>query len=132
MASSDDRDRVIEGLGPDVVLALGKLSEALETTERARGALFDFHQLTGHADFMLDEAIELLVDAGHTELAEEIRTELVGRNVVAGMWTFEIVEDYDDNYMTPFRGLERAIRLELAGGWRHLHEARLKRERGGR
>jgi hypothetical protein len=128
----DDRHSVPEGVSDETVLALGKLSEALETTERARGALYDFHQLTGHADFMLDEAIELLERAGHDEGARLVCQRLVGRNVVAGRWTFEIVEDYDDHYMAAFRDLERDLRTELAAGRRHLHEARLKAERGGR
>jgi hypothetical protein len=109
--------------------ALGKLSAALETTERARGHLYSFHQLTGTADFMLDEAIALLREAGHHEHADRVRRELLGRNVVAGRWTFEIVEDYDDTYYGCFREVERAVRDALAGGRRHELEARLKRER---
>ena len=60
------------------------------------------------------------------EIADRIQTELVGRNVLAGRWTFQIVEEYDDTYWTLFRDLERAARDELAGGVRHLYEARLK------
>ena len=111
------------------VAALGKLSEALETTERARGHLYAFHQLTGTADFKLEEAADGLEAAGHPELAEELRSELIGRNVVAGRWTFQIVEDYDDNYWGRFRRLEEQARNELAAGQRHLHEAQLKEQR---
>jgi hypothetical protein len=50
----------------------------------------------------------------------------VGRNVTAGRWTFQIIEDYDDNYRSPFRSLEEAARGQLAQGRRHLFEARLK------
>lgn len=32
------------------VLAVGRLSEAIEWVERARGRLYDFHQMIGHAD----------------------------------------------------------------------------------
>ena len=52
--------------------------------------------------------------------------ELVGRNVIAGRWTFQIVEDYDDTYWSVFRSLEKQARDELADGRRHLYEARLK------
>jgi hypothetical protein len=39
---------------PDaVVRAVGKLTEALETIERARGHLYSFHQLTADADLQL-------------------------------------------------------------------------------
>ena len=43
-----------------VIEAVGKLTEALETTERARGHLYSFHQLTGKADFEVGDAVELL------------------------------------------------------------------------
>lgn len=108
------------------VEALGQLSEALETCERARGHLYTFHQLTGSADIQLGAAVEALRAAGHTELAEAIEQELLGRNVVSGRWTFQIVEDYDDSYWSVFRALEQRARDELAGGARHLYEARLK------
>lgn len=111
------------------VEALGKLSEALETTERARGHLYSFHQLTGEADFELDEAVALLRKAGHDALADRVQQELIGRNVTPGHWTFQLVEEYDDGYWSEFRALERAAREELAGGRRHLHEAGLKERR---
>ena len=50
----------------------------------------------------------------------------MGRNVIKGRWTFQIVEDYDDSYWSLFRELEKAARDELAVGRRHLYEARLK------
>jgi hypothetical protein len=110
--------------------ALGKLSEALETCDRARGHLYSFHQLTGSADIELSEALTALRKAGHHSIADKIEQELLGRNVIAGRWTFQIVEDYDDNYWGLFRDLESAARNELAGGRRHLYEARMKeRER---
>src|SRR4051812_1723319 len=109
--------------------AVGKLSEALETTERARGHLYTFHQLTGGADFQLGEACELLRKAGHTDLAERIERELVGRNVLPGRWTFQIVEDYDDTYWSLFRLFEKEARDSLTDGRRHLHEAGMKEER---
>ena len=105
---------------PDVddatVAALGKLSEALETVERARGHLYSFHQLTGSADQQLQDAVAALEDAGHTGLAKELRADLVGRNVLHGRWTFQIVQEYDDSYWSRFRAAEQAARELLAGG----------------
>lgn len=114
------------GVSDATVTALGKLSEALETADRARGHLYAFHQLTGSADIALGEAVEALRGAGHGRVAERIERELVGRNVIAGRWTFQIVEDYDDNYWSLFRTLEQSARDELAQGRRHLLEARMK------
>jgi hypothetical protein len=117
-----------DGVSDATVEALGKLTEALETADRARGHLFSFHQLTGSADIKLGEAVDALRAAGHEDVAERLEHDLVGRNVIAGRWTFQIVEDYDDNYWTVFRGLEQAARDELAQGRRHLFEARLKQD----
>jgi hypothetical protein len=111
------------------VEALGKLSEALETTERARGHLYSFHQLTGHADLQLDEAVELLRAAGHPEMADMVTRELIGLDVIPGRWTFQVVEEYEDGYHSVFTGVEKRIRDRLAGGRRHLHEARMKERR---
>jgi hypothetical protein len=125
----DEAHQVPADVDEATVAALGLLSEALETTERARGHLYAFHQLTGTADFKLEEAADELDKAGHGALAEELRAELVGRNVIAGRWTFQVVEDYDDNYWSRFRDLEEKARGQLAHGRRHLHEAQLKEQR---
>jgi hypothetical protein len=115
-----------DGVSDATVEALGKLSEALETAEQARGHLYAFHQLTGSADIALGEAVESLRKAGHDDVADRIERDLLGRNVIAGRWTFQIVEDYDDGYWSVFRGMEEAARNQLVGGRRHLYEARLK------
>lgn len=120
---------VPDGVSDATVDALGALSEALETTERARGHLYTFHQLTGEADLALGDAVEKLRAAGHAEVADRIEADLVGRNVVPGRWTFQLVEEYDDCYWSAFREHERAARDELAGGARHLFEARMKQDR---
>lgn len=111
------------------VEAVGKLSEAFEVIEEARGSLYHFHRISGTADFTLGEAVEKLRAAGHTDLADRIDCELVGRNVLPGMWTFQIVEAYDDDYYSTFRRFVTEARDTLAGGERHTYEARLKAER---
>ena len=125
----DAAHRRPEGLDDATVSALGKLSEALEVVENARGQLYSFHRLTGMADLTLGEASESLRDAGHTELADRIDRELVGRNAIEGRWTFQIVEDYDDGYYAAFKDLEREARETLADGKRHLFEAEMKEDR---
>jgi hypothetical protein len=115
-------------LDDDTVEAVGAMTEALETVEVARGHLFAFHQLTGSADFKLERAINLLGEAGHHELAGRLKRELLGRNVLPGRWTFQVIEDYEDTYYTPFRTLEREVR-ELTRGVAHIFEADLKRKR---
>lgn len=124
-----DRDHTTPaGVDDATIDALGKLSEALETVEIARGHLYAFHQLTGSADIALQGAVDALRESGQAELADRIEVDLVGRNVIEGRWTFQIVEDYDDGYWSLFRELEQRARDTLAGGRRHLFEARLKQD----
>ena len=122
----DEAHRRPAGVDDATVEALGKLSEALETVEHARGLLYGFHQTTGRADIMLGEAVGKLRAVGADALADRIEAELLGRNVIAGRWTFQVVEDYDDGYWSLFRELEKLARDELAGGRRHLYEAEMK------
>ncbi len=131
--SSDDgpaqRHLVPDGMDEDTLAGLDRLTEALETIERARGSLYTFHQLTGYGDDLLDPAVEHLRRAGHHDLADTIETELIGRNVLGGRWTFQIVEEYDEGYYRTFRDIARDATDRLAGGRTHLDEARAKERR---
>jgi hypothetical protein len=125
----DDRHRRPEGVDDATVEAVGKVSEAVEWLERARGRLFDFHQMLGHLDFQMGDAVDMLRKAGHDDLAELLDEEVVGRNVLDGRWTFQIVEEFEDVYYGPIRDVERRIRDELLQGRRHVFEAELKERR---
>jgi hypothetical protein len=105
------------------------MSEALETLERARGHLYSFHQLVGEADLALDDVLAGLRRCGEDPLAERLQADLLGRNVIEGRWTFQILEDFDDGYWEVFRDYERAVRDALAAGRRHAYEARMKERR---
>ncbi|WP_308121748.1 hypothetical protein [Actinotalea ferrariae] len=118
-----------DGVDQATVDAVGKLTAALEIVEEARGRLYGFHRLTGNADNDLLEALDALEEAGHGALAQQMREDLLGKNVVSRRWTFQVVEDYDDTYWEPFRAWERRVRDELLEGRRHVYEARLKEER---
>src|SRR5690349_8984584 len=118
-----------QGLCGESVPARGRLSEALEVIENARGYLYAFHRLTGMADFALGDAVEIFRKAGHDEIADRLERELLGRNVLEGRWTFQVVEEYDDGYYALFKQLEAAARDELVGGRRHLFEAEMKEDR---
>ena len=118
-----------EGVDDQTVEALGKLSEALEVIEDARGSLYRFHRLTGTADLALGEAVDQLRAAGHDSLAGEIASRLLGRNVLEGRWTFQIMEEYDDGYYRLFKELEAKARDSLVLGKRHLYEAEMKEDR---
>ena len=117
------------GTSDAAVAAAGKVTEALETLERARGHLHDFHQLVGSTDLALDEALELLGEAGRDDVAERLQERLVGRNVLAGRWTFQVLEEFDDGCWSVFREEERHVRDELVGGRRHVFESEMKEAR---
>jgi hypothetical protein len=113
------------GLSDESAAALGKLSKALEVIENARGLLYQFHRMSGTADLTLQEAIDELRAAGHDDLAREIDECLVGRDVLPGLWTFQIVEGYDEHYWQVFRDVEQEARRRL-GAPQHLFEAEMK------
>ncbi|KUH69462.1 hypothetical protein AU184_21200 [Mycolicibacterium novocastrense] len=129
MTQKDEQHSRPEGVDDATVEAVGEVSEALEWVERARGHLYSFHQLMGRADLQLGEACDKLRDAGHDGVAERLESELVGRNVLYGRWTFQIVEDFDDNYWSVFRDHERQVRDELQQGRRHVFESEMKERR---
>ena len=119
------------GVDDETVAALGELSAAFEVVEEARGHLYAFHRRSGTADLALQEALDHLRKAGHRELADEIDHVLVGRDVLPGMWTFQIVEAYDRTYHDVWRAaVEKAERV--AGGQPHLAESGMKADEQSR
>jgi hypothetical protein len=95
----------------------------------APAGTYSLHQLIGRADLYVEEAADLLDEAGEGELAERVRREIVGRNVLPGRWTFQIVEEFDDGYWGPVRAVEREVRDALVDGRRHIFEAEMKERR---
>lgn len=129
MVDLDDAHARPDGASDDTVEAVGKVSEALEYVERARGHLYSFHQLMGHADLLLGTACDKLRAAGHAEIADRLWQDMVGRNVLQGRWTFQVVEEFDDDYWSLLRAHEERVRDELMQGRRHVFEAEMKQDR---
>ena len=125
----DPAHRRPDGLDDATVAAVGKVREYAEWVVRARGRLYDFHQMLGHADAQLGEAVELLEAAGHDDVADGIRRELLGRNVVPGMWTFQLVEAFDTTYADVATRWDQRVRDALVAGRLHVHEAEMKADR---
>ncbi|TDC77943.1 hypothetical protein E1193_21570 [Micromonospora sp. KC606] len=128
-SSVDDEHSRPVGVNETTVEALGELSKALETIHRVRGHLYSAHQLVGGADLTLDRVVKLMREAGHDQVADRVERELLGRNVLPGRWTFQIMEEFDDGYYAAFQEIERDAREKLAGGRRHIHEAEMKQRR---
>ena len=129
MKPLDDAHARPDGASDATVEAVGKLSEAFEVIEEARGSLFAFHRNLGRADLTLGEAVEKLREAGHEQLADDIETDLIGRNVLAGRWTFQVIEEFEDGYYATFREHDQRVRDALMDGRRHVYEAEMKQDR---
>jgi hypothetical protein len=114
---------------PSTVDAVGKATEALEYVERARGHLYAFHQLIGRADLLFEESAVRLAQAGHRGEAASLWRTVVGRDVLEGRWTFEIVERFDDDYYDTARSEIARLEQRLVGARRHAHEQALRDRR---
>lgn len=88
-----------------------------------------FHQLMGHADLVFEEAVERLAAADLRDDAERFSAEIVGRNVLDGRWTFQVVDEFDAVYWDHARAAVRALEDHHLGGRRHVFEAHLKERR---
>lgn len=128
-SGGDYREALASDVPDDVVEAVGTASEAFEYIERARGHLYTFHQLLGRADLLFGEAADLLGEAGSSDEADRLDDDVVGRNVLDGRWTFQIVEEFDELYYEPVRSAVRHLEERFQGGRRHVHEARMKEDR---
>lgn len=130
---ADSTYREDQGDAADAVIeAVGKATEALEYVERARGHLYSFHQLTGRADLLFGEAADMLAEAGESECAEQLESQVVGRNVLDGRWTFQVVEEYDELYHHPVGDAVAELERRFQQGQRHVFEARMKEDRRSR
>ncbi|GAA1911876.1 hypothetical protein [Nocardioides marmoribigeumensis] len=114
------------GVTDATVEALGKLSAAVDHVEDARGHLYAFHRLCGSAETTMEEATRLIREAGHHDLADALDATVLGRNPLPGMWSFQMVEAYDDGYYADVKGLHQRALDDLVEGKRHVFEAEMK------
>ncbi len=124
--TTNDRYERPDETDDETVEAVGKMTEALEWVERARGDLYEFHQKMGHADAMFATAAGKLRDAGHNELADDVMRDVSGMNVLHGRWTFQIVDEFDEGYYATVKAVEKRARDNLLEGKKHVFEAELK------
>ena len=118
-----------EGVTDATVEALGKLSAAVDHIEDARGHLYAFHRLCGSAETTMEEATTLIREAGHDDIADALDQGVLGRNPLPGMWSFQMVEAFDDGFYAQAKGLHQRALDELVEGRRHIFEAEMKQLR---
>ena len=122
----DEQHQRPDGVSDETVEALGKFSAALDHVEDARGHLYAFHRLMGSGESTLEEAYDLIREAGLDDFADTMDQEVLGRNPLPGMWSFQMVEAFDDGFYAAVRGLHHRMLDELVEGKRHLFEAEMK------
>ena len=115
-----------EGVSDETIEALGKLSAALDHIEDARGHIYAFHRLVGSAESTLEEATAMVRAAGHADLADALDRDALGANPLPGMWSFQMVELFDDGFYARAKGLHQRALDELVEGRRHIFEAEMK------
>jgi len=123
-----------EDLTDDERDALHEFQLAAEHFQRAYGDLLGYHHKVGRAMDRLADAEELLRDAGHADLADELRDEHLPAGAIDDKWTYEVVEEFRDGLYDDVQSFEAAVRDELADGERHVSEKRQRdqlRERAG-
>lgn len=115
-----------DGVADETIEALGKLSAAIDHIEDARGHLYAFHRLMGSAETTMEEATALVREAGHDKIADALDAEVLGRNPLPGMWSFQMVEAFDDGFYAAATGLQQHALDTLVEGRRHVFEAEMK------
>ena len=109
--------------------ALHSVELGVEWLHRAHGDLVGFHHKTGHAMDHLAEAEAALRASGHTDLADALRDEYLPRGVIdEGRWSYDVLESYQDGFLSVLTDFEKHARSEIADGQRHVTERRQERE----
>ena len=112
--------------------ALHEAELGVEWLRRAHGSLVEVHHATGHAMDHLHDAEAMLREAGHTELADQLRNGLLPSGAIEDRWTYDLLETFESGILEDVTGYERRVREELADGERHITERLQEREWKGR
>lgn len=107
--------------------ALHELQLGIEQLYRGYGSLLEFHHTVGRGMDHLEEAETTLRDAGHEELADQLRDEQLPAGVFEDTWSYEVVERFKRDFLSDVDELEGEVRTELADGREHITERRQQR-----
>ncbi len=102
--------------------ALHDLQLGIEYVHRAHGSLLTFHHELGHGMDRLSDAEKRLRDAGHTEWADALRDEHLPAGAISDQWTYELVEEFAEGFLTEVAAFEETVRKDLADGLDHVTE----------
>ena len=126
--SADRESPTDDAPDDETVSALHEVELGFEWLQRANGHLLQFHHATGHGMDHLAAAEDHLRAAGHAELANAIRDELLPRGVVDDdRWSYDLVENFQQELLADVDAFEARAREELAAGDRHVAERQQER-----
>ena len=117
MADADDID-----LTEEEQEALHELQLGIENVYQGYGNLLDFHHAIGRGMDHLRDAEEILREAGHEERADMLRDEALPTGIIGGKWTYELVESFEQEFLSEVSGFEQEVREDLADGKGHITE----------
>ena len=120
--SNRDRDALPDTLNDAEQDALHEFQLAIEHVYRGYGALLEFHHEIGGAMGRMDEAESLLREAGHEEWANELRDDHLPAGAIDDRWTYELVDEFSQDFLEDVTAFEAAVREELADGHPHVTE----------
>lgn len=122
--TSDDSPELSEA----EIAALHSVELGREWLNRAHGSLIEFHHSTGHAMDHLADAEERLREAGHEELANHLRDEVLPLGAVEDRWTYDLLETFESGLYDDVTAYEKQVRDDVADGRRHVAERRQESE----
>jgi hypothetical protein len=127
--SRTDREPTVDGeeLSETERAALHDLELGLEHVTRGFGALVTFHHQLGRGMDRFERARAGLREAGHDELADRLRDEVLPAGAVEDQWTYELVGEFREGFLSAVTALEVDARESLADGRHHLTERRQQR-----
>jgi hypothetical protein len=134
MSDVDDPSSAPPDLTEDELAALHDLQLGIEHVYRGYGILLTFHHSIGHAMDRFAHAEQKLRDAGHERWADDLRDHHLPAGAVDEMWTYELVEAFERDFLSKMTSFESAVREDLADGLPHVSERRQQaawRERAG-
>ena len=129
MESDGSDPRPWQDISEDELAALHDVEVGTEWLQRAHGHLLAFHHAVGHGMDRFDRAERGLREAGHSDLADVLRDDLLPRGVVGESWSYEVIETHEEGLLMETRAFERRTRDHLVDGERHVAERRQQRRR---
>jgi hypothetical protein len=91
---------------------------------RAHGHLLAFHHAVGHGMDHFADAESALRAAGHADLADTLRDDVLPRGVVDDRWSYAVVESFETTMLDAVSAYEADVRAKLVDGERHVAERR--------